>query len=429
MREQYVLFGAGVTSYAAVNYFIKEKIVAVIDNSPVKIGTLFEGIPVISFYEYLEKYRDIKIIVSIYSKNYFDVKDQLENHGIFDYFTAPPVLYGFNTPEEMAKELLLEKNTNIVFYDVNPISIRMYKWLQNNSDKECSFIKAFKEKGKSRYEDIYSFISLNEASVKDILVITTNEVEEHIRELLNLNFSGELYDIYKKTNSLHPELIAYKDKHRGERCFIIGNGPSLKSDDLDKIDKNGDISFASNRIFYIFENTQWRPTYYTTIENKRLGIDTDRLVELVGGTLFFADYYYTDLQHDNRINYFSMINRIYENTVPLFSDDITKGVASGRTVTYAMIQIACYMGFSEIYLLGVDFTWGENGSDTHFCKNYEDDRESMIQRTQAVLDKQEICNAYYEARRYSEQCGIKIYNATRGGKLNVFERIDFDTLF
>lgn len=92
MREQYVLFGAGVTSYAAVNYFIKEKIVAVIDNSPVKIGTLFEGIPVISFYEYLEKYRDIKIIVSIYSKNYFDVKDQLENHGIFDYFTAPPVL-------------------------------------------------------------------------------------------------------------------------------------------------------------------------------------------------------------------------------------------------------------------------------------------------------------------------------------------------
>ena len=81
MTPKYVIFGAGITGMAAVNYFNKDQIIAVIDNYPGKIGTLFEGIPVISFSEYLNKYRDYQIIVSIYSKNYFDVKKQLEEAG------------------------------------------------------------------------------------------------------------------------------------------------------------------------------------------------------------------------------------------------------------------------------------------------------------------------------------------------------------
>lgn len=36
---------------------------------------------------------------------------------------------------------------------------------------------------------------------------------------------------------------------------------------------------------------------------------------------------------------------------------------------------------------------------------------------------------YQAARRYAETHGIKIYNATRGGELEVFERVDFDSLF
>lgn len=36
---------------------------------------------------------------------------------------------------------------------------------------------------------------------------------------------------------------------------------------------------------------------------------------------------------------------------------------------------------------------------------------------------------FEKAREYADGHGIKIYNATRGGKLEVFERVNFDKLF
>jgi FlaA1/EpsC-like NDP-sugar epimerase len=70
---KYVLFGAGMTGTAAVNYFGKENIVAIIDNNPNKVGTIFEGIEVISFDTYLNKYMDLQIIISLYSSHYYEV--------------------------------------------------------------------------------------------------------------------------------------------------------------------------------------------------------------------------------------------------------------------------------------------------------------------------------------------------------------------
>ena len=52
-----------------------------------------------------------------------------------------------------------------------------------------------------------------------------------------------------------------KDTKIGKRCFIIGNGPSLKAEDLSKLYKNNEITFAFNRIYHIFDQTKWRPTY------------------------------------------------------------------------------------------------------------------------------------------------------------------------
>lgn len=432
MTPKYVIFGAGITGMAAVNYFNKDQIIAVIDNYPGKIGTLFEGIPVISFSEYLNKYRDYQIIVSIYSKNYFDVKKQLEEGGVFDYFTAPPVLYGFKTPEKSAEILLLSGNHNrIIFYGINPVSLRMCSWLKRNCDVECCFIKTLKEKERSIYEDTCVIIDFNSLMKNDTVVITTNEAEEHIRRNTETLFSKTVFDIYKDSFFHHPELQTFNNKHKGQRCFVIGNGPSLKAEDLNKINSFGDISFASNKIYYIFKSTKWRPNYYVMIDRVGLGKDDESLKKIMGSacSLFLADYHYTNWKENKEVNYFSMVNKIYEDKKIDFSEDITKGIASGRTVTYAILQLACYMGFSEIYLLGVDFTWGENGSDTHFCKDYSDKGEENYQRTQAIKDKEEIHLSYLTAKKYAEQRSIKIFNATRGGNLEVFERVDFDKLF
>ena len=58
------------------------------------------------------------------------------------------------------------------------------------------------------------------------------------------------------------ELLKFKDIHKGKRCFIVATGPSLRVQDLDKLHENGEICISMNRIFNIFDKTQWRPDYY-----------------------------------------------------------------------------------------------------------------------------------------------------------------------
>jgi hypothetical protein len=109
-------------------------------------------------------------------------------------------------------------------------------------------------------------------------------------------------------------------------------------------------------------------------------------------------------------------------------------VYNGATVTYSCLQLAVNMGFKEIYLLGVDNSYSlalrKNGElvqtnleQDHFSPGYS-------AYPNMHLFKIDIVNAAYQsARNYAESHGIKIYNATRGGKLEVFERVDFDSLF
>lgn len=55
-------------------------------------------------------------------------------------------------------------------------------------------------------------------------------------------------------------ITAMKDTVQSRRCFVIGNGPSLRAENLSKL--THEASFASSRIYEIYEQTDWRSTYY-----------------------------------------------------------------------------------------------------------------------------------------------------------------------
>jgi len=118
---------------------------------------------------------------------------------------------------------------------------------------------------------------------------------------------------------------------------------------------------------------------------------------------------------------------------PNFSEDITEGVYLGHTVVYDIaIQLAAYMGVKEIYLLGVDNSYVKDIKKGHFIKNYYSDNSIKKYKLEAVNDsgwQERTLKAYEKAEIYSRGHGFRIYNATRGGKLEVFERVDFDSLF
>ena len=67
----------------------------------------------------------------------------------------------------------------------------------------------------------------------------------------------------QKTES-NQYLKELKDKYKGKRCFIIGNGPSLTKADLEML--QNEITFATNKIYQIFPQTNWRPTYYGMLD-------------------------------------------------------------------------------------------------------------------------------------------------------------------
>ena len=100
-------------------------------------------------------------------------------------------------------------------------------------------------------------------------------------------------------------------------------------------------------------------------------------------------------------------------------------------MTYMCIQIAVYMGVKEIILLGVDHNYAVSRRPDGTIIKHEGVKNRFHEKDGIIcvpsLYAMEL--AYKAAKKYADEHGIKIFNATRGGKLEVFERVDFDTLF
>ena len=108
-----------------------------------------------------------------------------------------------------------------------------------------------------------------------------------------------------------------------------------------------------------------------------------------------------------------------------FSDDANKVCYGAGSVLYTCLQLAVYMGFENIYIIGADCQYKNAGHvGDHFIDDYDDDAD-----VNGILIPEDLFRGYRSARRYAEAHGIHMYNATRGGLLEVFDRVDFDSLF
>lgn len=234
-----------------------------------------------------------------------------------------------------------------------------------------------------------------------------------------------------KQNLNHPAeskiLKTLRNSHRGERCFIIGTGPSLTISDLELL-KN-ETTFATNRIYELFDQTDWRPTYYVNQDHNLISTFADRINTVSkDAKLSFLPVEYKDHFPGERFRFFVLRHKeFYPHAAP-FSRDISKYLAQGFTVTYGAIQIAVYMGFTEIYLLGIDHNYtvfrdasGRPVKNTSSQGNYSKGMKEYI-NINNLPRIEETTIAYETAASVSSKCGFVIYNATRGGKLEAFER-------
>lgn len=251
-----------------------------------------------------------------------------------------------------------------------------------------------------------------------------------IKTLYRISKLMKIIKFYKSQDAIN--LKNLKNKHLSKRCFIIGNGPSLKAEDLDKL-KN-EITFGFNRIYYIFNKTDWRPTYYCCQDDKTIFKSKEEINKLKIENKFFPINFPWDYKiYFNKAKYY-ILKQVDWNVDPNFSEDIIKGIYWGQTVAYTAIQLAVYMGIKEIYLLGVDHSFSKMENEKgeividetlkdYFCEKYNTDKEDLYIPSIEVSTK-----AFISAKKYADDHNIKIYNATRGGKLEVFERVGFDNI-
>lgn len=246
--------------------------------------------------------------------------------------------------------------------------------------------------------------------------------------IYNILYSRIAYRESKANASDMKKLSALRNVHKGERCFIIGTGPSLRVEDLETL-KN-EYTFAPNRIFELFNNTDWRPTYYICQDSTIIQNFSEKIKMLSTEFSFLPVNYKTEFKGDHYRFFVLKEQLYYPNNAP-FSKDVSKCLGQGYTVTYGAIQMAIYMGFSEIYLLGIDHNYNiirdakgrpvKKDVDSNYAKGMTNFMQNLPRVEESTI-------AYETAEKISKKMGIKIYNATRGGKLEAFERIDFDKI-
>jgi Protein of unknown function DUF115 len=149
-------------------------------------------------------------------------------------------------------------------------------------------------------------------------------------------------------------LPAFRDKHQGSRCVIIGNGPSLNKMDLSFL-KN-EICFGMNKIYLGFEQWDFLPNYYVAVNSLVLEQNAASIRQ-IPCTKFISNRGIPFIKPQNDL--------IFIKTFPyndrVFSDNPADGIQEGNTVTYVALQLAYYMGFQTVILIGVDHNFVTQG--------------------------------------------------------------------
>lgn len=223
---------------------------------------------------------------------------------------------------------------------------------------------------------------------------------------------------------------------RGQRCFIIGNGPSLRETNLQLL--AGELTIGSNALFLNYHRMRFEPTFLT-VEDILVAQDRAAALNDRSGSIKVIPW---DLRRwllpaqDTVYVYFDRRTR---PPFP-FSADLRSCAYWGGTVTYLNMQLAFHLRCDPIILVGVDHSYvlpaetpsadhdfvirSASRDPNHFDPDYFGPGYRWHNPKVARMEQ-----AYESARSFAAQRGFRILNATIGGMLEVFPRVEFGSLF
>ena len=218
-----------------------------------------------------------------------------------------------------------------------------------------------------------------------------------------------------------------KDAHRGRRAFIIGNGPSLKQTGLSRL--RGEMTVGMNGIYLMFPELGFPTTYFLSV-NSLVIEQCAEDIRLLPIPKFLSWRSHHLIRPADDLNF---LHTTY--TGPKFARDARGRLWEGATVTYVALQLAFHMGLETVILIGVDHSYNTQGKPNTTVVSQGDDPNHFnaayfgkgFRWQLPDLDASEI--AYHAARQAYQEAGRRVLDATIGGKLNVFSKVDYDALF
>lgn len=254
-------------------------------------------------------------------------------------------------------------------------------------------------------------------------------IVNRIKEL-PMNFIWkQIYRLIEKGYLYHPdfeELKKLENIHTGKIGVLVGNGPSVRLEELEQMSKNKNIiSFGANRFYLCYERTSFRPNYVLSSDQQMIDDFGNEIVDNNPTSKTF----FTSLFKPQHINHNFIWLKLIHGRPFKFSKNIKKSLMSGGGTLIAAIQLGHYMGIRKFYLYGVDhnFNYEKNndkqndakGEGNHFIKNYRSGKAWQAPRTDLIE------YSFIECNKVLEQQGGFLKNATNGGHLDVLEREGF----
>jgi hypothetical protein len=233
-------------------------------------------------------------------------------------------------------------------------------------------------------------------------------------------------------------LEALQGRYAGQRCFFLGNGPSINQQDLSLLQH--EHVWAANRAYLLFKKIQWRPSFYVVkdrivIENSQAALQA--LVGDLPRTIFFFPYWAFEESRISAAENTCGFNTLNDPGPPhsTFSFDAVRGIVPSRTVATTTLQLAIWLGFNPIVLTGCDMSYkqtdaaelerrSEGGDLDHFDPSYLANGKAW-----EVPDVAGMLEELGAARLACDSRGIRVLNATCGGRLEAFPRTNYDELF
>lgn len=238
-----------------------------------------------------------------------------------------------------------------------------------------------------------------------------------------------------------------RDAYAGERCVIMGSGPSLNRMDLEAF--RHEHVWGVNRCNLLFPRLSWRPRFYVAVDRRvvpDIAADIQEMACSLSKTNFFLP---VSFRYDGTLG--SRPNIYWFREIPLparldrdhsFTSDAASGVFAVRTVTIAALQLAVHLGFNPVYLIGCDTSYSvpssvvRDTSDPDRLVSTRDDDQNHFDRGYFGRGSkwhephvERMIEHYRLAKIACDELGVEVYDATVDGRLEVFPKVSYESVF